>query len=216
MTTDIVVPVLGESVTEATIAKWLKQPGDAVAVDEPIVELETEKATVELGAPNAGVLAEILAAEGEDVAVGAVIGRIAAGGGSARAGAEARTTAVREAPREQPRAPARALRPAPAAAQSAAPDTRSAHRAPQRRRASASPPRICAPSSARAGGDAVALRPRRAQAARRARARSERGVGDRARRPHHEGRRARARGVGRGRSAGRAGRAGGARRASSA
>ena len=79
MTTDIVVPVLGESVTEATIAKWLKQPGDAVAVDEPIVELETEKATVELGAPNAGLLAEILAAEGEDVAVGAVIGRIQPG-----------------------------------------------------------------------------------------------------------------------------------------
>jgi 2-oxoglutarate dehydrogenase E2 component (dihydrolipoamide succinyltransferase) len=78
VTTDIVVPVLGESVTEATIAKWLKQQGDVVAVDEPIVELETEKATVELGAPNAGVLAEILAAEGQDVAVGAVIGRIQA------------------------------------------------------------------------------------------------------------------------------------------
>ena len=64
MPTDIVVPVLGESVTEATIAKWLKQPGDGVAVDEPVVELETEKATVELGAPIAGVLAEVLAAEG--------------------------------------------------------------------------------------------------------------------------------------------------------
>ena len=76
MATDIVVPVLGESVTEATIARWLKHPGDPVAVDEPVVELETEKATVELGAPNAGVLAEILAAEGADVAVGAVIGRI--------------------------------------------------------------------------------------------------------------------------------------------
>ena len=60
MTTDIVVPVLGESVTEATIAKWLKKPGDVVAVDEPVVELETEKATVELGAPAAGVLAEVL------------------------------------------------------------------------------------------------------------------------------------------------------------
>src|SRR5262245_45331039 len=66
VTTDIVVPVLGESVTEATIAKWLKRAGDAVATDEPVVELETEKATVELGAPSAGVLAEILVAEGED------------------------------------------------------------------------------------------------------------------------------------------------------
>jgi 2-oxoglutarate dehydrogenase E2 component (dihydrolipoamide succinyltransferase) len=79
MATDIVVPVLGESVTEATIAAWLKQPGDRVHVDEPVVELETEKATVELGAPKAGVLSEVLAAEGEDVEVGAVIGRIEAG-----------------------------------------------------------------------------------------------------------------------------------------
>jgi 2-oxoglutarate dehydrogenase E2 component (dihydrolipoamide succinyltransferase) len=77
VSTDIVVPVLGESVTEATIAKWLKRPGDVVAVDEPVVELETEKATVELGAPVAGVLSDVLAAEGADVAVGAVIGRIA-------------------------------------------------------------------------------------------------------------------------------------------
>jgi 2-oxoglutarate dehydrogenase E2 component (dihydrolipoamide succinyltransferase) len=79
LSVDIVVPVLGESVTEATIAKWLKRPGDGVAVDEPVVELETEKATVELGAPAAGVLAEVLAAEGADVAVGAVIGRITPG-----------------------------------------------------------------------------------------------------------------------------------------
>lgn len=118
MTTDIVVPVLGESVTEATIAKWLKQPGDAVAVDEPIVELETEKATVELGAPNAGVLAEILAAEGEDVAVGAVIGRIAPD--VPRAAEPRAETAVREAPREAARAPE--VRAEPAAAHSAAAD----------------------------------------------------------------------------------------------
>jgi 2-oxoglutarate dehydrogenase E2 component (dihydrolipoamide succinyltransferase) len=115
VTTDIVVPVLGESVTEATIAKWLKQPGDVVAVDEPIVELETEKATVELGAPNAGVLAEILAAEGEDVAVGAVIGRIQPGD-AARAPEPKPETALREAPRApQARAEAAAA-PAPAVA----------------------------------------------------------------------------------------------------
>jgi 2-oxoglutarate dehydrogenase E2 component (dihydrolipoamide succinyltransferase) len=97
VTTDIVVPVLGESVTEATIAKWLKRPGDVVAVDEPVVELETEKATVELGAPSAGVLAEVLAAEGADVAVGSVIGRIAPSEG-ARAPEPKPETAVREAP----------------------------------------------------------------------------------------------------------------------
>jgi len=76
MAIDIVVPVLGESITEATIARWLKQPGDRVQVDEPVVELETEKATVELGAPKTGVLSEVLAAERQDVAVGAVIGRV--------------------------------------------------------------------------------------------------------------------------------------------
>ncbi len=126
MTTDIVVPVLGESVTEATIAKWLKQPGDTVAVDEPVVELETEKATVELGAPNAGVLSEILAAEGQDVAVGAVIGRITPGE-SARAPEPKPETAVGEAPRaaEPVSAPAAAPPPPRSAAE---PDPRSARR----------------------------------------------------------------------------------------
>jgi 2-oxoglutarate dehydrogenase E2 component (dihydrolipoamide succinyltransferase) len=80
---DIVIPALGESITEGTIAAWLKAPGDAVGVDEPLVELETDKATVEICAPKAGVLAEIRVAAGEDVEVGAVIGRIddAAGAG---------------------------------------------------------------------------------------------------------------------------------------
>ena len=76
MAIDIVVPALGESITEGTIAAWLKQPGDAVGVDEPLVELETDKATVEICAPKAGVLAEIRVAAGEDVEVGAVIGQI--------------------------------------------------------------------------------------------------------------------------------------------
>jgi len=114
MATDIVVPVLGESVTEATIAAWLKQPGEAVAADEPIVELETEKATVELPAPKAGVLAEILAGEGEDVEVGAVIGRIepgdsAAAGESREASAE-KASGRAEEDAEQQRAEARAER----------------------------------------------------------------------------------------------------------
>ncbi|MGH7097471.1 MAG: 2-oxoglutarate dehydrogenase complex dihydrolipoyllysine-residue succinyltransferase [Stellaceae bacterium] len=79
MTTEIRVPSLGESVTEATVARWLKQPGDSVARDEPLAELETDKATLELPAPAAGVLSEILVPEGSEVPIGAVLGRIAEG-----------------------------------------------------------------------------------------------------------------------------------------
>ena len=74
--TEIRVPTLGESVTEATIGKWFKKPGDAVAVDEPLVELETDKVTIEVPAPAAGVLGEIAAKDGETVAVGALLGQI--------------------------------------------------------------------------------------------------------------------------------------------
>lgn len=76
---DIRVPVLGESVTEATIGKWLKKPGDSVAVDEPLVELETDKVTIEVPAPAAGVLSDIAARDGETVAVGTLLGRIREG-----------------------------------------------------------------------------------------------------------------------------------------
>jgi 2-oxoglutarate dehydrogenase E2 component (dihydrolipoamide succinyltransferase) len=79
MATEIKVPSLGESITEATVAKWLKRPGDAVAADEPIAELETDKVTLEVPAPASGTLAEILAEEGANVPVGAVLGRIADG-----------------------------------------------------------------------------------------------------------------------------------------
>ena len=88
MAGDIVVPSLGESVSEATIAKWFKQPGEAVKADEPLVELETDKVTVEVNAPSSGVLKEILAKEGSNVEVGAILGRIdvgAAGGKAAPA-----------------------------------------------------------------------------------------------------------------------------------
>ena len=91
--TEIRVPTLGESVTEATIGKWFKQPGDAVAVDEPLVELETDKVTIEVPAPAAGVLSEIAAGDGETVAVGALLGQIREG---AAAGAPA-AKAVRPA-----------------------------------------------------------------------------------------------------------------------
>ena len=76
MATEIRVPTLGESVTEATIGKWLKQPGDAVKADEPLVELETDKVSMEVPAPSDGVLTEIVAAEGETVAVDALLGSL--------------------------------------------------------------------------------------------------------------------------------------------
>jgi 2-oxoglutarate dehydrogenase E2 component (dihydrolipoamide succinyltransferase) len=79
MVIEIKVPSLGESITEATVSKWLKRPGEAVAADEPIAELETDKVTLEVPAPTAGTLAEILAAEGANVPVGAVLGTIADG-----------------------------------------------------------------------------------------------------------------------------------------
>jgi 2-oxoglutarate dehydrogenase E2 component (dihydrolipoamide succinyltransferase) len=76
MSTEILVPTLGESVTSATIARWLKQEGDAVTADEPLVELETDKVTVEVNAPAAGVLGAILQKDGAEVEVGAVLGEI--------------------------------------------------------------------------------------------------------------------------------------------
>jgi 2-oxoglutarate dehydrogenase E2 component (dihydrolipoamide succinyltransferase) len=79
MAAEIKVPSLGESVTEATVAKWLKRPGEAVVIDEPVAELETDKITLEIYAPAAGTLAEVIAQEGTNVPVGAVLGRIAEG-----------------------------------------------------------------------------------------------------------------------------------------
>ena len=85
MSTEIRVPTLGESVTEATIGQWFKKVGDAVAADEPIVELETDKVTIEVPAPAAGVLEAIAAQPGETVDVGALLGAIGAAGASAAA-----------------------------------------------------------------------------------------------------------------------------------
>jgi 2-oxoglutarate dehydrogenase E2 component (dihydrolipoamide succinyltransferase) len=83
MATEIVVPTLGESVTEATIAKWFKAEGDAIAVDEPIVELETDKVTLEVNASVAGTLSEISAKAGDNVEVGALLGLIGESGAAA-------------------------------------------------------------------------------------------------------------------------------------
>ena len=118
MATEIKVPTLGESVTEATIGKWFKKAGDAVAADEPIVELETDKVTIEVPAPAAGVLSEIIAKDGETVGVGALLGSIGAGSG-AQAAPAAAAPAKAEAPKAAaPAAPAAA--PAPAATPAAA------------------------------------------------------------------------------------------------
>jgi 2-oxoglutarate dehydrogenase E2 component (dihydrolipoamide succinyltransferase) len=94
MATDIVVPVLGESVSEATVAQWLKKPGEAVAVDEAVVELETDKVTLEVNAAEAGVLSEIFVAEGENVGVGALLGRIGEGAAAVSAPAVKKDTAA--------------------------------------------------------------------------------------------------------------------------
>lgn len=85
MSVEIRVPTLGESVTEATVATWFKKPGDAVAVDEMLCELETDKVTVEVPSPSAGTLGEIIAAEGETVGVDALLATLNAGSGAAPA-----------------------------------------------------------------------------------------------------------------------------------
>ncbi len=94
MTTEVRVPTLGESVTEATVATWFKKPGDAVAVDEMLCELETDKVTVEVPSPTAGTMGDIVAAEGETVGVDALLATIAEGSGTnaAPAGAKAADT----------------------------------------------------------------------------------------------------------------------------
>ena len=119
MTVEIKVPTLGESVTEATVAKWFKQPGDAVAQDEAVCELETDKVTIEVNAPAAGALKEIVAAEGSDVGVGAVLATLDEGAeGAAAAPApaeEKKEEAPKEAPKEEAKAPSPPPPPPPAA-----------------------------------------------------------------------------------------------------
>ncbi len=99
MATEIRVPTLGESVTEATIGKWLKQPGDAVKADEPLVELETDKVSMEVPAPGDGVLESIEAQEGETVGVDALLGQLGAGSGVAAATSTAKTADTAPAPK---------------------------------------------------------------------------------------------------------------------
>src|SRR6185503_7589764 len=100
MATEIRVPTLGESVSEATIGRWFKKPGDPVKADEPVLELETDKVTLEVNAPAAGTLGDIVAKDGETVAPGAVLGSIVEGGAAA-----APAPAKAEAPKSAPAAP---------------------------------------------------------------------------------------------------------------
>ena len=119
MATDILVPELGESVTEGTVASWLKKPGDAVAVDENLLELETDKVTLEVPSPVAGTLLEALVEEGATVEVGAILARVAEGEGAASAPAAppAAATSAAAAP-AVPNAATAAAAPPPAASQS--------------------------------------------------------------------------------------------------
>jgi 2-oxoglutarate dehydrogenase E2 component (dihydrolipoamide succinyltransferase) len=135
--TDIRVPTLGESVTEATIGKWFKKAGDPVAVDEPLVELETDKVTIEVPAPAAGVLSDIAAKDGDTVAVGALLGQIT-DGAAAPAAKPAAAAAPPAAAKPAQAAPAPASTPAPAAAPAVAkPAPSPAPLAPSVRRISA-------------------------------------------------------------------------------
>jgi len=113
MTIEIKVPALGESITEATVGQWFKKPGDAVKVDEPLVELETEKVTVEVPAPAAGVLADIKVAQGTTVGIGSVLGSISEGAAAAAQPAAPQPAAAPPPPKAPEAAPPK---PAPAAA----------------------------------------------------------------------------------------------------
>ncbi|RRY12946.1 2-oxoglutarate dehydrogenase complex dihydrolipoyllysine-residue succinyltransferase [Brucella anthropi] len=121
MATEIRVPTLGESVTEATIGKWFKKVGDAIAIDEPLVELETDKVTVEVPAAAAGVLAEITAKEGDTVEVNALLGQISTDGSAVAAAPAAKKEEAKPAAAAPAAAPVASassgpvMQPAPAA-----------------------------------------------------------------------------------------------------
>src|SRR6187399_255566 len=124
MTVEIKVPAMGESVTEATISKWFKKEGDAVKRDEPLLELETDKVTVEVPSPTDGAIESISAQAGATVQVGALLGAIAEG----KAGAAPAVAPKAEAPKIQSSGPAAAPAPTPAAPKSDAPAMPSAKR----------------------------------------------------------------------------------------
>ena len=140
MAIEIRVPTLGKSITEATVGKWFKKAGEPVRADEPLVELETDKVTLEVNAPGAGVLSEIAAETGQTVAIGALLGQLSGGAAAAPAAAAkaapapAATPAPAAAPRPRPLRPCRPRRPRPKS---------------RRRTESISPPSPAAASAAR-------------------------------------------------------------------
>jgi 2-oxoglutarate dehydrogenase E2 component (dihydrolipoamide succinyltransferase) len=118
MAIEIRVPTLGESITEATVGKWFKKAGEPVRADEPLVELETDKVTLEVNAPGAGVLSEIAAETGQTVAIGALLGQLSDGAAAPAAAAKAAPAP----PAPSKAAPGAAMPPAPSAAKIAAED----------------------------------------------------------------------------------------------
>jgi 2-oxoglutarate dehydrogenase E2 component (dihydrolipoamide succinyltransferase) len=112
MTIEIKVPALGESITEATVGQWFKKPGEAVKVDEPLVELETDKVTVEVPAPAAGVLADIKVEQGTTVGIGSVLGSIKEGAGAAAEAPKAAAPQPSATARQEPPKPPPAAAPA--------------------------------------------------------------------------------------------------------
>ena len=166
MSADIKVPTLGESVTTATVARWLKKAGEAVAADEPLVELETDKVTVEVNAPSAGTLGALVADEGAEVEVGALLGTIEEGAGAASPAKPPSTPASASSPAKPPP-------PEPAAA-------------PGRQRDAAAPRRSARSPARHAAG---ACRESRADAVRRQADGGERADRRADRRRHRQGRR---------------------------
>ena len=151
MTVEIRVPSLGESVTEATVAKWYKQIGDPVAADEPLVELETDKVTLEFNAPASGVLAEIVVEEGGEVEVGALLGSINEEARSRRR----RPGRARADPAAQAEPPRRATAPwRPRCASCSTSTASTPRRSPRPGPRATSPRATCSPRSrpARTGG----------------------------------------------------------------
>jgi 2-oxoglutarate dehydrogenase E2 component (dihydrolipoamide succinyltransferase) len=130
MATDIIVPTLGESVTEATVAKWFKAVGDPVSADEPLVELETDKVTVEVNAPASGTLEAIAADEGAEVEVGGVLGAIGEGDGAAKPKAKAEAPIKQAEPKAERTPPQAAAAPQPAKAPAPATSAPAAAAAP--------------------------------------------------------------------------------------
>ena len=143
MAIDIVVPTLGESVTEATIGKWYKKQGDSVKADEPVAELETDKVTLEVNAPASGVIAHIAVKEGESVAPGAVLGAIAEG------------QAAAASPKPAPAAAAPQPKAAPAQATAAPQQPKAAPAAPQPQAVPAYASAAPQPAQARAANDEI-------------------------------------------------------------